>query len=329
MNSPTAVSVSISEPKAELSLNSALAVVSLVPGGAAERAGVRVGDTLLTVGGAAQQQGDSGMLAALAAIKSAPRPVGLVFSRGGGGGGVPSQLAQLVLRLFAGFVLGISIFNLVSGGFAFISSALVIAQAACLLNLSRSVEALALAFGGMLSGEGDCGGDGCCSSVGSLRALSIAGMVFSIIEILAIFPVTEAFGVVQSYNSGTYINNGYSFYCQSSFQYCYSSQGYISYSNYYSSLAIYLLYAASHTLLSAVLHLALSVTMFRLVRLFKSSQQRAEGGGDRQPLVGAASLADAYVTMGSSVLPAPSAIMPSLAYNSSPSSYMAPNAGYN
>jgi hypothetical protein len=327
MNSPTAVSVSISEPKAELSLNSALSVVSLVPGGAAERAGVRVGDTLLAVGGAAQQQGDAGMASALAAIKSAPRPVPLLFARGGGGGGVPSQLAQLVLRLFAGLVLGISIFNLVSGGFAFISSALVIAQAACLLNLSRSVEALALAFGGMLSGEGDCGGDGCCSSVGSLRALSIAGMVFSIIEILVIFPVTEVFGVVQSYNSGYKGYSGNSFQCQQPYLYCYSSSSYYSY--YYSDLAIYLLYAASHTFLSAVLHLALSVTMFRLVRLFKSSQQRAEGGGDRQPLVGAASLADAYVTMGSSVLPAPSAIMPSLAYNSSPSSYMAPSAGYN
>jgi hypothetical protein len=284
---------------------------------------VRVGDTLLAVGGAAQQQGDAGMASALAAIKSAPRPVPLLFARGGGGGGVPSQLAQLVLRLFAGFVLGISIFNLLSGGFAIISSALVIAQAACLLNLTRSVEALALAFGGMLSGGGDCG-DECCSSVGSLRALSIAGMVFSIIEILAIFPYSEGVGVSQFYNSGY---NGNSYFCYSSGQTCYSSQGYYSY--YYSSLAIYLLYAASHTLLSAVLHLALSVTMFRLVRLFKSSQQRAEGGGDRQPLVGAASLADAYVTMGSSVLPAPSAIMPSLAYNSSPSSYMAPNAGYN
>ena len=95
MRAPSTVSVTISEPKAEFSLNSALTVVSLVPGGAAERAGVRVGDKLLAVGGAEQQQGDAGsMQTALAAIKSAPRPVSLLFARdgegssGGGGGGI-------------------------------------------------------------------------------------------------------------------------------------------------------------------------------------------------------------------------------------------------
>ena len=321
MHAPTAVSVTISESKGELTLNAFLSVVSLVPGGAAERAGVRVGDTLLAVGGAAQQQGDAGMQAALAAIKSAPRPVSLLFARGGGGGSdggaLPPQLAQRALRLFASFALGIAIFTLVSGGFAIISSALVIAQAACLLNLTRSAEALALASAKLFGGADCADCNECCSSIKSLRALSIAGMVFAIITILAIFPSVEAIGVLLSYNG--YQGGGFN---------CYSPVYSYCYPYYNIDTGIYLLYAASHTLVSAVLHLALSVTMFRLVRLFKPQQllMHAEGG-DRQPLVGA-SLADAYVTMGDgkAALPTPPA-MPSRAYGNS-TSYVAPGAGF-
>ena len=322
---PTAVAVQLSEPKAELSLNSALAVVSLVPGGAAERAGVRVGDTLLTVGGAAQQQGDSGMLAALAAIKSAPRPVGLVFSRGGDSGAPPASLMQLaVLRLFASLVLGIAIFTLVSGGLAVISAALVIAQAACLLNITRSIEALshAAATIGLYDGGGDCGDCGeCCSSLKSLRALSIAGIVFPILELISLFPVSELFGYIYTGNSGG------SCYCQYQYSYCYVN----SYYGYSYSFAYWLLYAAGHTVVAAVLHLALSVTMFRLVRLLKSSTQQQQyfrDGMDRQPLVGSG-FGDAYLAMDGSGGSKPAALlpppgMPQRAYGSA-AAYVAPN----
>ena len=325
MRGPTAVSVQLSEPKAELSLNSALSVVSLVPGGAAERAGVRVGDTLLAVGGAAQQQGDAGMASALAAIKSAPRPVGLVFSRGGDGGAPSASLMQLaLLRLFASLVLGIAIFTLVSGGLAVISAALVIAQAATLLNITRSIEALshASATNGLYDGGGDCGDCGeCCSSLKSLRALSIAGIVFPILELLSIFPVSEIFGW-----SYTDIGGSGSCYCTSIYSYCYVNSYYR-----YNGFAYWLLYAAGHTVVAAVLHLALSVTVFRLVRLLKSSSQQQQyfrDGGDRQPLVGSA-FGDAYLAMDASggSKPAgllPPAAMPQRAYGSA-AAYVAPS----
>ena len=322
MRGPTAVSVQLSETKAELSLNSALSVVSMVPGGAAERAGVRVGDTLLTVGGAAQQQGDAGMLAALAAIKSAPRPVGLVFARGGDGGALPASLMQLaLLRLFGSLVLGVAIFTLISGGLAVISAALVIAQAACLLNISRSIEALSRAYvtSGLYDGGGDCADCGeCCSSLKSLRALSIAGIVFPILELISIFPVSEFFGWL-------YTDIGGSCYCTSIYSYCYVNSYYR-----YDGFAYWLLYAAGHTVVAAVLHLALSVTVFRLVRLLKSSSQQQQyfrDGGDRQPLVGSA-FGDAYLAMDSSGgnKPAllPPAAMPQRAYGSA-AAYVAPS----
>jgi hypothetical protein len=272
MHSPTAVSVSISEPKAELTLDALLSVVALVPGGAAERAGVHIGDTLIAVGGAAQQQGNAGMAAALNAIKTTPRPVSLLFARGRGGGGAqqPMQFAQTVLRMFAWFMLGISIFNFISGGLAIISSALVIAQAACVLNLTRSSDTLVLAVSTMsLFGGGvDCGN--LCNSVTSLRALSITGMVFAIIELLIFFPVTEFFGL---------ITRG-------------SADGIVG------TVSFWLLYAAGNTFVTAVLHLGLSVTMFELANLLiSSSQQRIfMDGGDRQMLVGS-SFGDAYLAM--------------------------------
>jgi hypothetical protein len=300
--------------------------VSLVPGGAAERAGVRVGDTLLTVGGAAQQQGDSGMLAALAAIKSAPRPVGLVFSRGGDSGAPPASLMQLaVLRLFASLVLGIAIFTLVSGGLAVISAALVIAQGACLLHITRSIETLAqkMQVSSLYDDGGDCGDCGeCCSSIKSLRALSISGMVFAILELISLVPTLELIGYFDSKVS--YYN--YNYY--PSYGYCYPYPVSSSYYNYY-SYSYWLLYAAGHTAVATVLHLALSVTMFRLVRLLKSTQQSfREVGSDRQPLVGTA-FGDAYLAMDGSGGSKPAALlpppgMPQRAYGSA-AAYVAPN----
>jgi hypothetical protein len=86
-----------------------------------------------------------------------------------------------IIRVFAPIMFGMGILCLVSGGWCFVSSALVIAQGAIWLQATASHASLAEAIGvnKTLAGVGCCGGP-----FSNLRGLAISGIVFACLEIL-------------------------------------------------------------------------------------------------------------------------------------------------
>ena len=80
-------SATITEASLGISLREDMVIIETVAGGAASRAGLRVGDSLLSVGGAGVASlaggasGPDALAAVLAALRSAPRPLVLVLER--------------------------------------------------------------------------------------------------------------------------------------------------------------------------------------------------------------------------------------------------------
>ena len=168
-----------------------------------------------------------------------------------------------VTRLLASVMLGMGIFCLLSGGVAVLSCAMVIAQASFLLHLTSSLRSLVTSavtrhVGALAraAGNDDCG---CSGGTGTLRALSVAGMVLSIVDLIWIMSALPLLSLIYSSPfSG-------SFGCtEPRVQTCYT----ISIGSYYGA-SFWLLFAAGHGAVTAVLNLAWSVTIFKLMRIIK------------------------------------------------------------
>jgi hypothetical protein len=161
--------------------------------------------------------------------------------------------------------------------------------------MARSAPALAAALDNNTEhGVDDCA-DCCGSLLLSVRALSIVGMVFAIIEVIAGVTMLATFSVFSS-SSYRYCPSTYLGYCNSLGTSCYASSSSSYYFYGYGDLSAWLMYAAGNTAVSSVLNLAWSVTVFRLVKLLRRSSALpgSEMGsqGERRPLISAATVAD-------------------------------------
>ena len=218
---------------------------------------------------------------------------------GSGGGETASSVADAelallllpTLRQLSALMLGMAIFCIVSGGLVVVSSALIIALALQLRRLAASPTALAAARQREREREEDESGGGghreseaaaaaadgcecidaectaCCNSpLAYLRALAIAGMVVSIVEVLLI-------GFLLAATGDTFARS-----------ICYYSGGY---NNDRMSTSLWMLYASGNSIIASTLNLAMSVSTFSLARAYKKLGPKAASARERLPLLAA------------------------------------------
>lgn len=161
------------------------------------------------------------------------------------------------IRVFAPIMVGMGILCMLSGGVCLVSSALVIAQGAVWLQVTKSFASLAGAMGKnrTLAGSGCCGGP-----LTNLRGLSIAGIVFGVLEILLGLGVGVGIGaIILTPFSNYYCDNGYYPNCNS-----------ISVSNPFWQVGTWLMYAGGASIIGGAVNISMCVATMQLLAMLNS-----------------------------------------------------------